>query len=86
MRASHCLSYCGVFVSILAFTFILLAIPSASAQQNELAALNQQVIKLYQAGRKAEAMLAYLSDKSEDRNAYPAYWGPFSLIGEGSAR
>jgi CHAT domain-containing protein len=33
-----------------------------------------------------QAMLAYLSDKSEDRNAYPAYWGPFSLIGEGRAR
>jgi CHAT domain-containing protein/tetratricopeptide (TPR) repeat protein len=32
------------------------------------------------------AMLAYLSDKSEDRNAYPAYWGPFSVIGEGAVK
>jgi CHAT domain-containing protein len=32
------------------------------------------------------AMLAYLSDKSEERNAYPAYWGPFSVIGEGAVK
>jgi hypothetical protein len=31
-------------------------------------------------------MLAYLSDPSEDRNAYPAYWGSFSVVGEGTAR
>jgi hypothetical protein len=31
-------------------------------------------------------MLAYLSDKSEERNAYPAYWGPFSVIGEGAVK
>jgi tetratricopeptide (TPR) repeat protein/CHAT domain-containing protein len=32
------------------------------------------------------AMLAYLADKSDPQNAYPAYWAPFSLIGEGAAR
>jgi len=32
------------------------------------------------------AMLAYMNDPSEQRNAYPAYWGPFSVIGEGTAR
>jgi CHAT domain-containing protein len=32
------------------------------------------------------AMLAYMNDTSEQRNAYPAYWGPFSVIGEGGAR
>jgi CHAT domain-containing protein len=32
------------------------------------------------------AMLAYLADKSDPQNAYPAYWAPFSLVGEGAAR
>jgi CHAT domain-containing protein len=32
------------------------------------------------------AMLAYLNDRSSMRNAYPAFWGPFSIIGEGAAR
>jgi len=31
-------------------------------------------------------MLAYLNDASSPRNAYPAIWGPFALIGEGAAR
>jgi CHAT domain-containing protein/tetratricopeptide (TPR) repeat protein len=29
------------------------------------------------------AMLAYMNDNSEERAAYPAYWGPFSVVGEG---
>jgi CHAT domain-containing protein/tetratricopeptide (TPR) repeat protein len=32
------------------------------------------------------AMLAYLNDASSPRNAYPAIWGPFALIGEGRAQ
>lgn len=32
------------------------------------------------------AMLAYLDDASSQRNAYPAMWGPFALIGEGEVR
>jgi CHAT domain-containing protein/Tfp pilus assembly protein PilF len=33
-----------------------------------------------------QAMLAYLGDTSSPRNAYPAFWGPFALIGEGASR
>jgi CHAT domain-containing protein len=33
-----------------------------------------------------QAKLAHLDDRSSDRNAYPALWGPFALIGEGAAR
>ncbi|WP_439407713.1 tetratricopeptide repeat protein [Bradyrhizobium sp. DASA03076] len=32
------------------------------------------------------AMLAYLGDTANPENAYPAFWGPFSIIGEGAAR
>jgi CHAT domain-containing protein/tetratricopeptide (TPR) repeat protein len=33
-----------------------------------------------------QAMLFYLNDASSAKNAYPAFWGPFALIGEGAAR
>jgi CHAT domain-containing protein len=32
------------------------------------------------------AMLTYLDDASSPRNAYPAMWAPFALIGEGAVR
>jgi CHAT domain-containing protein len=32
------------------------------------------------------AMLAYMNDELEPLNAYPGFWGPFSLVGEGAAR
>jgi CHAT domain-containing protein len=42
--------------------------------------------KLSRAGALRRAMLAYLNDPSTPRNAYPAFWAPFALIGDGEAR
>jgi CHAT domain-containing protein/Tfp pilus assembly protein PilF len=42
--------------------------------------------KLGRAEALRQAMLTYLNDASSPRNAYPGYWGPFALIGEGAAR
>jgi CHAT domain-containing protein/Tfp pilus assembly protein PilF len=42
--------------------------------------------KLGRAEALRRAMLAYMNDSSRPQNAYPAYWAPFSIIGEGAAR
>jgi CHAT domain-containing protein/Tfp pilus assembly protein PilF len=42
--------------------------------------------KLGRAAALRNAMLTYMNDKSGALNAYPAFWAPFSIIGEGAAR
>ena len=42
--------------------------------------------KLGRAEALRQSMLAYLNDTSSPRNAYPAFWAPFALIGEGATR
>jgi CHAT domain-containing protein len=32
------------------------------------------------------AMLAFIGDTSGEKNAYPAFWAPFALIGESAGQ
>jgi CHAT domain-containing protein len=61
-----------------------------SAAATRLASSTFDILKADPKLGRAEALrratLAYLNDASDPRNAYPAYWAPFSIVGEGAAR
>jgi len=42
--------------------------------------------KLGRAEALRRAMIAYINDTSRPINAYPAFWGPFAIVGEGVLR
>jgi len=39
--------------------------------------------QMSRAGALRHAMLEFMNDQSKPLNAYPAYWAPFVVIGEG---
>jgi CHAT domain-containing protein len=39
-------------------------------------------LELGRAEALRNAMLSYMNDRGSPLNAYPAFWGPFSVIGE----
>jgi CHAT domain len=43
-------------------------------------------IRCFRAEALRRSMLDYLNNRSEPKNAYPAFWGPFSLVGQGASR
>jgi CHAT domain-containing protein len=64
------------------------AVDSAAATRLTIAAFD--IMKREPAVGRAEAlrraMLTYMNAPSNPRNAYPAYWAPFVVLGDGAAR
>lgn len=64
------------------------AVDSAAATRLTTATFDRLQVDPRQgrAGALRAAMLDYLNDPADPKNAYPAFWAPFVVIGEGAAR
>ncbi len=63
------------------------AVDSAATTRLATATFDRLVAnsKLDRATALQHSMLEYLNDASDPKNAYPAYWGAFVIVGEGAA-
>jgi CHAT domain-containing protein len=64
------------------------AVDSEAATKLTIATFDRLKVdpKIGRAEALRQAMLFYLNDTSSPKNAYPAFWGPFALVGDGAAR
>jgi hypothetical protein len=82
-----------------ALPVFVLSLAPAAGQQADIQALAKatrlttstfDIMKTDPKAGRAEAvrrgMLAYMNDRSDFWSGCPAFWGPFSVVGEGGAR
>jgi CHAT domain-containing protein len=72
------------------YRIVYFATHALSEAARRLTATTFEILKsdprLGRAEALRQAMLNYLNDQSSPQNAYPAFWGPFAIIGKGAAR